>query len=97
MNDKCRCQSCGMPLEGEGISEAQTNAFLGTNADGSLQQDYCKFCFQKGAFTQPDLTVGQMVENSVGFMVSELKFSPEQAKEMSEGVIPQLKRWKTAA
>ena len=86
-----------MPLEGEGITKVQTDVMLGTNADGSLQQDYCKFCYQKGAFTQPDLSVDQMVENSVSFMVSELKFPREKAQEVSEAVLPQLKRWKAVA
>lgn len=34
------CQSCGMPIE----SKEQ----LGRNKDGSINIDYCKFCFEKG-------------------------------------------------
>ena len=36
-----------MPL-GEG--------FYGTNADGSRQTEYCKFCYARGAFADPALT-----------------------------------------
>ena len=39
------CQSCGMPLTEEGQ--------LGTNADGSRNQDYCSYCWKEGAFTWP--------------------------------------------
>ena len=37
------CQSCGMPMGEE--------ALYGTNADGSKNGDYCRYCFEKGAFT----------------------------------------------
>ena len=67
--------------------------FYGTTADGSEQADYCKFCYQHGAFTQPDLTVAQMIESSVKFMTQNLKFDEVNARAMSEAVIPTLKRW----
>ena len=36
------CQSCGMPL---------TNPEqFGTNADGSMNQDYCIYCYKDGKF-----------------------------------------------
>lgn len=38
------CQSCGMPLQAEDQ--------WGTNADGSLNEEYCCYCYQKGAFTR---------------------------------------------
>ena len=41
MNPKF-CQCCGMPL-GEGTD------MQGTNADGSKNGDYCKYCLDKGA------------------------------------------------
>ena len=43
MNQKF-CQCCGMPL-GEGTD------MQGTNADGSKNGDYCKYCLDKGAFS----------------------------------------------
>ena len=36
------CQSCGMPL---------TEEILGTNTDGSKNEDYCIYCMKDGAFT----------------------------------------------
>ena len=36
------CQSCGMPM----TSKEQ----LGTNTDGSISQDYCKYCYENGEF-----------------------------------------------
>ena len=38
------CQSCGMPMgQGDGL--------YGTEADGGKSADYCKYCYDKGAFT----------------------------------------------
>ena len=37
------CQSCGMPMPSDEL--------LGTNADGSHNNDYCTYCFQQGKFT----------------------------------------------
>jgi len=66
----------------------------GTNADGSKSQEYCTFCFQKGAFTQPDLTLEGMVALSVEVMTRELGFAEPEARRLSNQVIPQLKRWR---
>ena len=38
------CQSCGMPMK----SDLQGG---GTNADGSINELYCSYCYQNGAFT----------------------------------------------
>ncbi len=37
MNQKF-CQCCGMPI-------GDTDELFGTNADGSKNADYCKYCF----------------------------------------------------
>ena len=46
------CQSCGMPL---------TDEILGTNADGTNNEDYCIYCYKDGGFTQ-DMTMEQMID-----------------------------------
>ena len=45
------CQSCGMPL---------TDEILGTNADGSKNEDYCIYCYRDGKFLQ-DCTMEEMI------------------------------------
>ena len=50
MDDRPRCQSCGMPLSDEFKN-------LGTESDGSPVSEYCMFCYQNGGFTNPDQTV----------------------------------------
>lgn len=86
MEEKVRCQSCGMPIEA-----AFQN--LGTEADGSPASEYCMFCYQNGSFTNPTQTVDEMVHSSIDFMTSKMEFTPEKATQMSNEVIRGLKRW----
>lgn len=66
---------------------------LGTESDGSPVSEYCKFCYQGGAFTAPDQTLDGMVQSSIDFMTANLGYSVEDATKMSNDVIRTLKRW----
>ncbi len=79
------CQSCGMPMKPDDF---------GTTADGSMSKEYCKFCFQKGKFMEPNITMQQMIEKAAGFMVTLEKMSESEAKRMARTLIPELKRWR---
>ncbi|MEI6044057.1 MAG: zinc ribbon domain-containing protein [Chloroflexota bacterium] len=78
------CQSCGMPL----IYDKEGG---GTNANGSKNAEYCSHCYQKGAFTEPDLTVGQM-ETKVKGQLKEMHI-PGLVANLLIKDIPKLKRW----
>lgn len=83
------CQSCGMPL---------SNEIKGTNADGSLNDDYCVYCYKDGEFTQ-DFTIDQMIDFCLQFLdqmnaASGWNYTPAQAKKQMEQYFPHLKRWK---
>ncbi len=83
------CQSCGMPL---------TNEILGTNTDGTLNEDYCIYCYKDGKFAQ-DMTMEQMIDHCAQFTdeinkQSGQNLTQEQAKDMMRQFFPQLKRWK---
>lgn len=86
MDNKIRCQSCGMPL-----SEEFGN--FGTNADGSNVAEYCMFCFQNGDFTQPNQTMEEMIQSSIQNMTTDLQMPLEQAMNLANSFIPTLKRW----
>lgn len=79
------CQSCAMPM--------RKPEDFGTDADGSRNDDYCCFCFQKGGFTWPDATLHQMTEKLAGMSV-QMGMSEEQGRSMAKKVLPKLKRWK---
>ena len=38
-----------------------TNEILGTNADGSKNENYCIYCYKDGKFTQ-DCTMDEMIK-----------------------------------
>jgi hypothetical protein len=78
------CQSCSMPL--------QKPEDFGTNADGSKNQEYCQYCYQKGKFTEPEITMGQMIEKCTGIMKQ--MNMPEAQIEQTKKFIPILKRWR---
>lgn len=81
------CQSCGIPL---GRKEDQ-----GTNADGTKNREYCFYCYENGVFTDPDLTMDQMISKVIGFLSGIDNMSEEKAKVIANTFIPKLKRWQS--
>ncbi|WP_024620187.1 zinc ribbon domain-containing protein [Metaclostridioides mangenotii] len=79
------CQSCAMPM-----NEVD---FCGKNKDTSLNEDYCKYCYDNGEFTS-DVTMEQMIEICIPHMVSgNSEMTEEEARKMMNGFLPTLKRW----
>ena len=78
------CQSCGMPLDEENL--------LGTEKDGLKSREYCKYCYQNGAFTQPDLTLDLMRSRLLELMKPLSKLDP-QVNELLQR-LPLLRRWR---
>jgi hypothetical protein len=74
----------------------EKSADFGTNADGSRNGNYCYFCLQKGDFTNPDLTMEQMIERLV-HLSDKMGMSQSQARELEQKVIPTLRRWQMRA
>ena len=58
---KLVCQCCGMPLEDDSI--------IGRDSDGSLNEDYCKWCYADGTYTYSDMD--ELIDVCVRNMVSE--------------------------
>jgi len=86
MEDKARCQSCGMPID-------ESFGNLGTNDDGSNSETYCTYCFQNGEFTNPDQSLAEMIQSSIDNMTTDLNMPLEQATELANSFIPKLGRW----
>ena len=86
------CQSCGMPL---------TEDILGTNADGSKNEEYCIYCYKDGAFTG-DYTMEEMADFCAQFVDDYNKhtgksLSREEYKNELLKFFPMLKRWQLPA
>ncbi len=80
------CHSCGMLIMK--ADEFGTDASLVTNTS------YCKYCYWKGQFTEPDLTKEEMISKLAEAMKVGKNITDEQAKEMAWGRMRLLKRWK---
>lgn len=83
------CQSCGMPLE--------RPEDFGTDVDGIRINDYCHFCFARGEFTDPDMTMEGMIDWGVEVLDRLGTVQPAQARAMLQDVVPHLKRWREGA
>ena len=77
------CQCCGMPLKDDDI--------ISRDADGSPNEDYCKWCYADGTYTYSNMD--DLINVCVGHMVSE-NFSEEQAREYMKQLLPKLDYWK---
>jgi hypothetical protein len=82
------CQSCGMPLENP--------EDFGTSANGSRINDYCRYCFQRGAFTEPDMSMEGMIDRCVMVMAEQGIMPEAPARALMRKMIPRLKRWERA-
>jgi len=66
---------------------------FGTNTNGSPSKEYCKFCLQKGKFTDEGITMRQKIEKNIQ-IAKRMGIPEEKAREMAESIIPKLKRWR---
>ncbi len=76
------CQCCGMPLEDE---------IIGRDRDGSLNEDYCKWCYADGTYTYSDMD--ELIDVCVRHMTGE-NFTEEQARAYMKQLLPTLDYWK---
>ena len=80
---KLICQCCGMPLEDDTI--------IGHNSDGSLNEDYCKWCYADGTYTYSDMD--ELIDVCVKHMVDE-NVTENQARVYMKELLPKLDYWK---
>lgn len=78
------CQSCGMEMH---------ESDYGKNADGSINTDYCKYCYPNGKFGKNE-TMEEMIESCIPFYIGERFDTAEEAREHLIKLYPTLKRWK---
>ena len=76
------CQCCGMPLE---------DAIISHNSDGTLNEDYCKWCYADGTYTYSNMD--DLIDVCVRNMEGD-GFSEEQARSYMKETLPKLDYWK---
>ena len=78
------CQSCAMPLTSDDM--------FGTNADGSINEDYCKWCYTDGEFTYKDKA--SLIDFLIGHMPNPDQ-QPENVRRVQyDQYLSLLKHWK---
>ncbi|MFE3848746.1 zinc ribbon domain-containing protein [Flavobacterium sp. LB3P45] len=78
------CQSCGLPLGNEEIKGKEKNG---------LKNDlYCKYCYEDGMFTKPNMTIEDM-KDIVSTQMKKLKL-PIYTIQKAINILPSLSRWK---
>ena len=78
------CQSCGMPIT--------TVDDLGTNKDGSINNDYCKYCYKDGEFIDK-VTMEEYIDMCSKYG-SQAGMTNEEMRDHCTKVFPTLKRWR---
>nr|MCR4874157.1 zinc ribbon domain-containing protein [Clostridia bacterium] len=76
------CQCCGMPL---------TDELIGHNSNGTLNEDYCKWCYADGTYTYHDMD--SLINVCVPHMVKS-GFNEKEARSYMKNMLPNLKYWK---
>ena len=76
------CQCCGMPLEDSIISREK---------DGTLNEDYCQWCYADGTYTYSDMD--DLIRVCLPHMTAQ-GFSEEQAVAHMKQILPTLDYWK---
>ena len=80
---KTVCQCCGMPLDDASL--------IGHNKDGTINDNYCKWCYADGTFTYSDMS--DLIDVCVKHMATD-DFSEEQARAYMKDLLPKLDYWK---
>jgi len=80
------CQSCAMTIN--------DTKMAGSNADSTLSKEYCVFCYKNGEFTEPNITLEEMIDKCAMIWSQQQNSSEEELKEEIKKSFPNLKRWK---
>lgn len=82
------CQSCGMMFTGPDQH--------GHEADGSETEDFCRWCYDGGAYTY-ETTMDEMIEDCAPRMAEAMGWTVDEAASLLGAVLPTLRRWREVA
>jgi len=80
------CQCCGTPF-------SVPNMPKGTDADGTENPNYCKWCYDEGEFASA--TMDDVIEKSAPYLMQATGVSLDEAVSFMGALLPSLKRWKS--
>ena len=79
------CQCCGTPF-------SVPNMPRGTDADGTENPAYCKWCYDGGEFA--NATMDEVIEKSAPYLMQATGVSLDEAVSFMGALLPTLARWK---
>jgi hypothetical protein len=65
---------------------------FGWNGDGSINTEYCQYCYKNGAFTDGDISLEEKIAKNIG-MAQKMGMSRASATSLAMTTLPHLKRW----
>ena len=78
------CQCCGMPLN--------EDSMIIKEADGSFNEDYCKWCYNDGRFAYDSRD--SLLDFLISHMPNPENLPDDQRRMQYDGYLSQLKHWK---
>ena len=81
---KLVCQCCGMPLDQDDM--------VSREADGSFNEDYCKWCYSDGSFAYK--SKDSLLDFLVSHMPNPENLSDDERRRQYDGYLSQLKHWR---
>ena len=78
------CQCCGMPLN--------EDSMISKEADGSFNEDYCKWCYNDGRFAYD--SKDSLLDFLISHMPNPENLPDNQRRMQYDGYLSQLKHWK---
>ena len=81
------CQCCGTPF-------SVPNMDKGSDADGTENPSYCKWCYDNGEFASA--TMDDVIEKSAPYLVAATGVSLDEAVSFMGALLPTLARWKAS-
>ena len=67
---------------------------VGTEADGSTSEHYCKDCYHEGGFTAKAVDMDEFIEATARMEADALNISREYSVSLMGALLPHLCRWK---
>lgn len=82
------CQSCGMPMN--------NMTDFGTDRDGSINTEYCHFCYEDGEFTDQGISLEEKMARNIR-IAEKLGMSKTTASKLARNTLPKLRRWRKSS
>lgn len=84
-SEKNICQSCGMPMK--------NMMDFGTDRDGSINTEYCHYCYEEGEFTDKEISLEEKMAKNINIAIK-MGMSKVAASNLASNTLPALRRWR---